>query len=215
LRRFKKAAAEMKERLEELSQTTWPHVMTFHALAWAIVRPEEDILFNEDANERLHAVVQEVIDDQLRNPEILNEIRELMLARWRSDWERLEEGCYDKTGPEFLRYRRLLPRETLRGEHVKSYGEKVIANFLFEHNLGYKYEHPHRWDDCVYRPDFTHFFGRGGIIIEYFGLKGDPDYDAQIEEKRSYWQKRLDWTLVEITPAHVARENFDAWLRDL
>lgn len=209
----KKAAEEMKERLEDLTQRAWPHVMTFHALAWAIVRPEEEILFNEDANERLHAVVQEVIDDQLRNPEVLNEIRELMLARWRSDWERLEEGGYDKTGPEFLQYRRSLPRETLRGEYVKSYGEKAIANFFFEHDLGYKYEHPHRWDERIYRPDFTHFCGRGGIIIEYFGLKGDPDYDAQTEEKRSYWQKRPDWTLLEVTPADVARDDFETWLR--
>ena len=207
----KKAAKEMQERLKNLTQTPWPHVMTFHALAWAMVRPGEDILFNEDDNGRLHAVVQEVIDDQLRNPDILNEIRKLMLARWRSDWEQREEGGFNKTGSEFLQYRRSLSRETLGGEHVKSYGEKSIANFLYEHDLGYKYEHPHTWDDRIYRPDFTHFFGRGGIIIEYFGLMGDPDYDAQIKEKRSYWQNRPDWRLIEITPADVARDDFETW----
>ena len=56
-----------------------------------------------------------------------------------------------------LRFRRSLPRESLGGEYVKSYGEKVIADFLFEHDIAYKYERNHWWSGINYRPDFTIF----------------------------------------------------------
>ena len=38
-----------------------------------------------------------------------------------------------------------LPRETLRGEYVKSFGERLIANTLFEHDIDYRYERNFRW----------------------------------------------------------------------
>ncbi|MHC5732844.1 MAG: PDDEXK family nuclease, partial [Nostoc sp.] len=88
-----------------------------------------------------------------------------------------------------LRYRRSLPREGLDGNYYKSFGEKVIANFLLEHNITYKYERNFWWDGINYRPDFTIVTGENqGIVIEYFGLEGDPDYDIMSEQKREYWQ---------------------------
>ena len=73
---------------------------------------------------------------------------------------------------EMLRYRRSLLRESLDGKYVKSFGEKVIANFLFEHDIKYIYEKKFRWDGGNYRPDFT--IDRHRVVIEYFGLKGSP-----------------------------------------
>jgi DNA helicase IV len=86
-------------------------------------------------------------------------------------------------------YRRSLPKEGIDGKYYKSFGEKAIADFLFEHNIKYKYEHDFWWNGINYRPDFTIFKGENqGIIIEYFGLAGTPDYDAMSNEKRDYWQ---------------------------
>ena len=45
------------ERLEALSGVRWPHIMTFHALAWALVQPEEELLFNSSHCQRLAEVV--------------------------------------------------------------------------------------------------------------------------------------------------------------
>ncbi|MBK8324893.1 MAG: hypothetical protein IPL06_20035 [Betaproteobacteria bacterium] len=40
-----------------------------------------------------------------------------------------------------------------------------------------------------------------GVVIEYFGLKGDPDYDEVSAQKRSYWQKKEDgWIFIEVSP---------------
>ena len=89
----------------------------------------------------------------------------------------------------------------LAGKYVKSLGVKVIANFLFEHNISYKYEWNFRWNGSNYRPDFTIFNGHtGNIVIEYFGLQPDPEYDAMSAVKRKYWRSKHDWELIEFFP---------------
>lgn len=49
----RKAAEEIKERLEKYFGGSIPHVMTFHALAYAIVHPEEDLLYDDPASNSL------------------------------------------------------------------------------------------------------------------------------------------------------------------
>lgn len=196
-----------------------PHAMTFHALAYAIVHPEENILCNDPlgGNLGLSRVFQSVIDDHLQVPAFKTKIRELMLAHFREDWDRIVEGCYDKSRDELLQFRRSLPRECLGGEYVKSFGEKVIADFLFEHDIPYKYERNHWWSGINYRPDFTIFkTQKTGVVIEYFGLDGDPDYDEMTLEKRKYWSQKNDWTLIEFSPQDIAAcgtERFRAQLK--
>ena len=193
---------------------TLPHVMTFHALAYAIVHPEESLLYNDSEGEsqELNRVAQQVIDDHLKIPEFGDQIRKLMLAHFREDWDRIVEGCYDKSKEEFLQFRRSLPRESLRGEYVKSFGEKVIADFLFEHDIAYKYERNHWWSGINYRPDFTIFqTPKSGIIIEYFGLKGDTDYDEMSEKKRAYWESKQSWTLIEFSPYDIVADGVDSF----
>jgi DNA helicase-4 len=196
-----------------------PHAMTFHALAYALVHPEESILYDDPLGGSLglSRVFQSVIDDHLQIPVFKTKIRELMLAHFREDWDRLVEGCYDKSRDELLHFRRSLPRECLGGEYVKSFGEKVIADFLFEHDIAYRYERNHWWSGTNYRPDFTIFkTGRTGVVIEYFGLEGDSDYDEMTIEKRQYWAKKKDWTLIEFSPKEIAElgiESFRAKLK--
>ena len=194
---------------------TLPHVMTFHALAYAIVHPEESILYNDSDkdSQELNRVAQQVIDDHLKIPEFKEQIRKLMLAHFREDWNRIIQGCYDQSKEEFLQFRRSLPLESLRGEYVKSFGEKVIANFLFEHDIAYKYERNFWWSGINYRPDFTIFqTPKSGIIIEYFGLKGDSDYDEMSEQKRAYWDTRDSWTLIEFSPHNIVANGVDSFL---
>ncbi len=192
-----------------------PHVMTFHALAYAVEHPEESLLYNgaEGEAQGLSRVFQQVIDDHLQSPAFKAQIRELMLAHFREDWDRIVEGCYDQSKEELLRFRRSLPRESLGGEYVKSFGEKVIADFLFEHDITYKYERNHWWSGINYRPDFTVFqTPKSGTIIEYFGLKGDSDYDEMSEKKRVYWGGKEDWTLIAFAPRDIMSAGVDSFL---
>ena len=198
------------EKVSSKLNITLPHVMTFHALAYSIVHPEENLLYDESegGSQKLSQTVQQVIDDHLRIPKFREKIRNLMLAHFRDDWERIVEGRHDQSKEEFLRFRRSLPHVSLREEHVKSYGEKLIANFLFEHYITYKYERNHWWNGTNYRPDFTIFkTEKSGVIIEYFGLAGDPDYDEMSEKKREYWKDKQNWTLLEFTPKDITNKG--------
>lgn len=214
----RKAADEMRERLASVDGDRLPHVMTFHALAYALVHPEEDLLFDESDGTSLglSREIQEVIDEHLRQPDYYARIRELMLAHFRDDWERISHGRIELPMEELMAYRRALPRETLNGEYVKSFGEKLIANALFEHDILYKYERSYRWNGQAYRPDFTVFLTPStGVIVEYFGLVGDPDYDAMSGDKRSFWAGREGWTLVECAPDDIVKNGPDAFVSAL
>ena len=209
----RKAAEEMQKRLDEGLQGSTPHVMTFHALAYALVRPDEAILFDEEEGEqRQSRAIQDIVDHYLCDSNYYDQIRALMMAHFRADWAHIVSGGYDRTPEELLRYRRLLPQESLDGKYVKSSPEKVIANFLFEHDIEYKYEWNFRWNSINYRPDFTIFTGENrGVIIEYFGLRGDPDYDAMSEEKRNYWRNNPNWELLEFFPDDLRNNGVEGF----
>ncbi len=215
----RKAAKEIQDRLTKQLQNSIPHVMTFHALAYALVHPEESLIFDEpNGGQGKSLALQTVIDDYLSDLKFQEKIRSLMMVRFRKDWEDIVLKGYDKSPEEMLQYRRSLPKESLRGEYLKSFGEKVIANFLFEHGIKYKYERNFSWSGINYRPDFTISTGADqGIIIEYFGLKGDPDYDKMSAEKRLYWKgKKPNWYLLELSPSDFkssGEEGFRASLK--
>ena len=201
-----KAATQMHDKLKLNLGNFSPQAMTFHALAYALVHPEENPLVDEpDGGQAKSRLIQVIIDDFIRNPNHYLKVRQVMLAYFREDWERILLGGYDKTPEEMLIYRRSLPKEGLDGNYYKSYGEKLIGDFLFENGLNYKYERNFIWNGINYRPDFTVFEGsNSGIVIEYFGLSGDPDYDEMSEHKRKFWRAKKGWDLLEFTPADIS-----------
>jgi DNA helicase-4 len=210
------AVNEMKDRLARALGDDLPHVMTFHALAYAIVHPGEELVFdNASADQfKLSREVQEVIYEHITSKEYGNRIRDLMLAHFREDWGRIEAGGFQLKMDELIDYRRALRRESLRGEYVKSFGEKLIANALFEHAVEYRYECNFHWDSVNYRPDFTIFIGtKGGIIIEYFGLTGDPDYDEMSQAKRKFWARKKEWKFIEFSPEDLAKNGEDGFVQ--
>ena len=177
------AAHEMTERVSaKLGKAPLPHIMTFHALAYALVPGAKALLVNssDGSDQSLNQEFQAVLLDAMARPDFEDQVRKLMLSHFRADWESIVRGGLNLTRDEMLSFRRSLVSETLRGEYVKSYGEKVIANFLFEHDIPYMYEQHHWVSGRNYRPDFTvpksDSMGQG-VVIEYFGLEGESDYD--------------------------------------
>jgi DNA helicase IV len=214
----KKAAEEMNNRLIKEIGINLPHVMTFHALAYALVQPEEDFVFDDASADQLglSREIQEVIDEYLISKKHEDSIRQIMLLHFRKDWERIVDGGFNLPQDELLNYRRALPRESLKGDYVKSFGEKLIANLLFEHGVEYKYERNFRWDGINYRPDFTIQGGKKkGIIIEYFGIEGDADYDEMTERKRAFWKTQKNWIFFEFSPKEISQKGTKNFTKDL
>ncbi len=201
------AASEMKRRLEKHLGDNLPYVMTFHALAYALVHPDEELLYDDPASKtlKLSQEIQRIIDEHLKSEQDRTKIRDLMLMHFRDDWERIVSGRFDLPAQEFVKYRESLTRETLNGEYVKSFGEKLIANTLFRYGIEYKYQRSFRWNGVNYKPDFTIFCpGSRGVIIEYFGARDDPDYDKMDDQKRRFWKSMKGWTFLEFSPRDIA-----------
>lgn len=207
------AAAEMTERVSaKLGKAPLPHIMTFHALAYALVPGAKALLVNssDGSDQSLNQVFQGVLLDAMARPDFEDLVRKLMLGHFRADWESIVRGGLNLNRDEMLAFRRSLVSETLRGEYVKSYGEKVIANFFFEHDIPYMYEQHHWVSGRNYRPDFTVPKSDSmsqGVVIEYFGLEGESDYDELSAKKRAYWESKSDrWAFIELGPKDWNRD---------
>ena len=59
---------------------------------------------------------------------------------------------------------------TLNGEEVKSYGEKMVADYFFKNNIRYQYEQPARSRNGrrISRPDF--YLPDFEVYVEYWGM---------------------------------------------
>ena len=82
------------------------------------------------------------------------------------------------------------PSVTLRGELVRSYSEKVIADWFFRRGIRYAYERPVYGPrgrrvavPDFYLPDF-------GVYVEYWGLVGaDRGYESSMLRKLEHYRK--------------------------
>ena len=203
---FNRAAAEeMRQRLAAVLDNDLPHVMTFHALAHALVKPGEALLSdNVDADQTgLSQEVDRVVEEHIKSDEYKELIKNLMLAHFREDMERIVDGRL-LPADEFVNYRRGLPRESLAGDRVESFVERVVANTLFQHDIKYRHKRSFLWDGLNYRPDFI--IDQFKVAIECFGAFGQDDYDAREIEKRKFWNVRMKgngWTFLEVSLADM------------
>lgn len=207
------AAAEVLNRLTSFSPKFEKcHVMTFHALAYGIVHPEEALLIdNTERQGSKILAVESIVKNLLEDKEFTEDIMNVMLNFFRTDWHTVKSGGWhllnDKE--QFLNFRRGLSNESMRGETIKSLGEKIIADFLFQHDFDYKYEKYFKWDR-PYRPDFTIENGEDqGVIIEYFGMRGDSQYDSEIIEKQAFWGNKPGWKLLSYYPEDLNLDSLE------
>ncbi|MBI1924409.1 UvrD-helicase domain-containing protein [Candidatus Poribacteria bacterium] len=208
----KDAATEIQTRISrKYGLEDFRNARTFHSLAHQIVRPKPDsILFDEkgDFSPRKQSRFVQKIAQQLMegNPEIK---RKLYLY-FRKELQEQEIERYRRylNEKEYKLYRRNLRQVTLKGERVKSNGEKYIADFLFEHGIEYDYERVYYLEDRhlenrTYRPDFT-LYRNNDIVIEHWGIdESNPnqrlpdhwtqtweDYYNGMQRKRNHWRER-------------------------
>ena len=213
------AAAELEARLTRLlAIPSFPGVRTFHALAHGLVRPAEEILHDEGlevANRALSLFVQQILAESLDAV-----LMDPVYSFFREETEEARSTGAFLGAEEAYHFRRDLRHVTLGGLRVKSVGEKIIGDFLFEHGIEFQYEFPVFWDDGWYRPDFRLKCGEQWIIWEHWAV--DPDaldsepshhwpaekleaYRTQAHRKREYW--RAQDTLLLETNASQSRDR--------
>lgn len=202
------AAGKIRREIqEEFGHVTFTNARTFHSLAYKIVRPKEDLLFDEGtgSNAKQSQLVQDIVRLEA-NPSFRRELYNF----FREEMKELEDTGSLLNKEDFYRLQRSCTQDTLKGETVKSLGEKWIADFLFEHGINYVYERS--WyidgdkDRARYHPDFSLavWSNKPDIVIEHWGIdeldsstivpaswnKTWNEYHSEMQVKRKYWK---DW----------------------
>ncbi len=85
---------------------------------------------------------------------------------------------------------------TLRGEHVRSIGERIIADFLLFNHVEYKYEAKASWATVgkkrgAYHPDFT--LPESGASIEYWGTNRAGEVPAGWTTSTAEYKQGIAW----------------------
>lgn len=193
------AAEEIEERLKRLLGENIPYVMTFHALAYALVNPKEELIYDDEVyGNKLENFISEIITNNYDEGERFQpKIRELMLKYFKTLlYEKLEKQQH-LPASELIALRRALRQETLAGEMVTSNGEKLIANTLFSNDIEYS---------CSVGPRGNNMFNveKSGFqaAIFYFDDNGRGSYRKN--EIKSIKDK-LSWK--KLTPIFVSRSD--------
>ena len=172
----REAARQLRQRMQAGFQLPqFATAMTFHSLAYTIVRPQNTII--SDDGERFPVIAKALANVRTDTFRILAN----HFFHVAEDAELLPDQTLDDAS--YLAYRRNdMQLLTLSGTQVKSRGEKWVADFLFEHDICFNYEQVYWWNGRPYRPDFR-IYDPGSnyatlAIIEHWGVsENDADGD--------------------------------------
>lgn len=227
----KSAATEIKRRVRSTGKLlTYENARTFHSLAHQLVKPKKKLLFDAGGHPSskkqslfIQAVIQKILTPAFK---------EALYSHFRKELELIEEIGRDLPEADYFLFRRSLEYVSLSGDKVKSNGEKVIADFLFEHGIRFEYEKVYDWkkkgvDGFPYAPDFSILSGGHAFVLEHWAIDpNDPHanvpeewdtdtktYRYQITNKRAFWEAEG----VPLLETHSAmldqgREMFEARL---
>ena len=187
----RKAAEELRERLPEDLRDT--HVSTFHAFGRRVIADSDVAPSISRMAADQYALVEAmdgIVNILLRDPEWADTVMEY-LAYWPAPYR----SAFDfDSSEEYAQYVRGVELRTLSADLVRSFEELVIANYLTEHGVPFRYEQPYSVETATrrhsqYRPDF--YLPESDVYIEHFALnrEGKPppgwrDYGDGVAWKR-------------------------------
>lgn len=218
------AANEIRTRIQrDHRQIDFDNARTFHSLAFQLVQPSEDLLYDEKDEiftRKMTLFVQKLLKAQIHNPVFIEKVYGL----FRKEMHEIEDAGFLLGEKAYFDFRRNLPQITLNGERVRSIGEKVIADYLFEHDISYGYEKVWLWGSQIYRPDFSIYDQQKDYVVEFWGIdESDPakqvpqgwsqtweEYNAEMQAKRAFWNgKGVDLIEFSIRDLQNGREAFE------
>lgn len=125
-----------------------------------------------------------VYDSMLEKKKLLVHPIELFDEEFLEEWE-CEEYYgldFEEDAPEIY---------TQKGERVRSKSEKIIADFLYQCGIPYKYEHPLVLGGMTVYPDFTllDLKNRKEIYLEHLGMMDDLEYMEKALKKMNSYQR--------------------------
>lgn len=158
-------------------------VNTFHAYARAVLGDKCGRFLVDDNEEVRSQFIKKIITAlRERNPAFEKELRKYFLGNTlkvdRHKFVSIEHYY------QFVRNSRY---RTLKGEHVRSIPEKIIADFLFEHGIKYKYER-HFYLNKVDRENHRLSPEEFSAYVKLPNGKGETVPDFHLEEYNIIWE---------------------------
>ena len=196
----KKAAEEMTERIH--NKLNLPvNAVTFHKLGLNILRKYQQPNIVNNIDEIISDYFKSyIIKDSQAIKNILDFfLYYLNIPKYIEDYSSLGEYIDSERTNNFetlkSKYNTLLLNarindmkinlDTIKGEHVKSTEEAMIANFLYTNGINYEYEKEYPFkSDKKYHPDF--YLTDYDIYLEHFGISEDErvPWLSEIEERK-------------------------------
>lgn len=201
----KDAADEIRKRINSKcvidgveQENNYNVVNTFHAFAKFVLGNDfGQILVDDTVPVRTKLIKQIISELRHKNAAFEGQVRKYFLA----STLKIDRKKFTSMDA-YYRFVRNSRYRTLNGEHVKSKAEKIIADFLFEHDIKYDYErhfYLNKVDLTNHRLSQEEFFkyksllgGKGetipdfylqdfGLVWEHWGITGNETREEQIE----------------------------------
>jgi len=222
-----------KNYLNDKNAAGFENVKTFHSFAKSIY-DEKKIIEDKNRTSLIKQSIEKILDNEENKNAFYNFYKTSLDIKTKT-----EVNVQDDARVKFVKD---LSQITLKGEIVKSHGEKYIADFLFEHGIDYEYEKSiiftkdekealnidDGWN--IYHPDFYIKQGDKEFYLEHWGVDEkalEPDnfnkkgviddvskYIKNMHIKRRYFRKK-NIPLIETWAKHSQiRENFELILAE-
>ncbi|KLI85642.1 ATPase AAA [Vibrio parahaemolyticus] len=188
------AALEMDERIKDKLGFEDVKASTFHSLGVKIISAVEgkapSLSKLEDSAKVkakwMHDEIETLMSDSSYKKALLDYFSSYYYVD-KNPWDFESQGAY-------LKYLNDNDIRSMRGEPVKSYGELVIANWLFRKGINYQYEAKYRFDVATaeyrqYEPDF--YLPDDDIYIEYYGIDENGDTPSYMDRER--YHASIEW----------------------
>ena len=187
-----KATEEMQDRLRAMGVplagrgSEGVTVSTLHALGKRVVQAATKGPISVADDRWTNSLVAAALRDARtgRDPALTGLYVSAILHFHRNEDERAPAVGGDKT------YR------TLRGEHVRSVGERIVADFLLLHHVAYKYEARAPWARTgagrdAYHPDFH--LPDHDVHIEYWGIDRARQVAGWMDTTSAEYERGMAW----------------------
>lgn len=189
----KEAADEIQTRLETEFGIHDVGVQTLHSYGLGIVRQSTERSLSVAKTTDLRNEVERAIDDPESVDETFGEHYRAFLSHTRHDT--VSAADFEEKA-EYVAERKERSYTTVRGEQVASRAEALIADFLFEHDVDYRYEQIAQWADSAdnkgpYRPDF--YLPEHDIYIEHWGIDKNGEVAEWFEWSTADYRAKLWW----------------------
>ncbi len=205
------ATDEMETRLEDHFDITDVKIKTIHAFGREIIQETRDgYVESIESHQTLNLIDREIREARIhQDKEFLDHYYEFLVH---FDDVYYEEEDFD-TKREYVKTRAEQDYTTLRGEEVRSRAEKLIADFLFTHQVDYRYEEMATWaetapDKGEYDPDF--YLPEYDIYIEHWGIDESGLVAPWFSWSSSEYHDKMDWARGEFEESdHTLIETYE------